>query len=120
MSGTRVQAAVSRSPAAATPSGIRTGVTAWAGIVVSVVAAALVLAWPGIGIRGLAFVRIKLLLDHSLRPRLLSSRLMLRLKLDFTEVTDSDHRNVLDSLYDPQIALGHAYSLPQIPRVRRY
>ncbi len=49
MSGTRVQTAVSRSPAPATPSGIRTGVTAWAGLVVSVVAAALVLAGPGHG-----------------------------------------------------------------------
>jgi hypothetical protein len=49
MSGTRVQTAVSLSPAAATPSGIRTEVTAWAGIVVSVVAAALVLAAPGHG-----------------------------------------------------------------------
>ena len=49
MSGTRVQTAVSSSPAAATPSGNRTEVTAWAGIVVSVVAAALVLAAPGHG-----------------------------------------------------------------------
>ena len=49
MSGTRVQTAVSLSPAAATPSGIRTEVTAGAGIVVSVVAAALVLAAPGHG-----------------------------------------------------------------------
>jgi hypothetical protein len=75
-------------------------------------------AFGGVGWR--ALVRVKLLLDHSLRPSLLSDGLMLRLELDLAEFTDSDYRNVLDSLYDPQIALGHAYSLPQIPRVRRY
>ena len=54
-----------------------------------------------------ALVRIELLLDHSLRPRLLSHRLMLGLKLDFAEFTDSNHRNVLDSLDDAKLALGH-------------
>ena len=68
----------------------------------------------------LALMRIELLLDHSLRPGLLPRRLMLSVELHLAALTDSDHRNVLDSLYDPQIALGHAYSLPQIPRVRRY
>ena len=65
------------------------------------------------GIGRLALVCIELLLDHSLRPRLLASRLMLRLELDFAELTDSDDRNILDSLYDPKIALGHGYSFPQ-------
>ena len=60
------------------------------------------------GIHRLALVRIKLLLDHSLRPRLLASRLMLRLELDFAELTDSDDRNILDSLYDPKLRLGMA------------
>jgi hypothetical protein len=58
-------------------------------------------------------VRIELLLDHSLRPRLLAGGLMLRLKLHPAELTDSDDRNILDSLHDPQIALGHEHSLPQ-------
>jgi hypothetical protein len=58
-------------------------------------------------------VRIELLLNHSLRPCLLTRRLVLRLKLDFAGLTDSDDRNVLDALDDPQIALGHEYSLPQ-------
>jgi len=65
-------------------------------------------------------VRIELLLDHSLRPGLLSSRLMLRLELDLAEFADSDHGNVLDAFYDPQIALGHEYSLPQFPGPKRY
>jgi hypothetical protein len=62
-------------------------------------------------------VRIELLLDHSLRPGLLAHRLMPRLELNFAELTDSDDRNILDAFYDPQIALGHEYSLPQIARV---
>ncbi len=62
---------------------------------------------------GLALVRIELLLDHSLCPRLLASWLMLRLELDLARLTDSDDRNILDSLYDPKIALGHGYSFPQ-------
>jgi len=33
-------------------------------------------------------MRVELLLDHSLRPGLLSSRLMLSLKLDFAEFAD--------------------------------
>jgi hypothetical protein len=60
----------------------------------------------------LAFVSIELLLNHRLRPRLLTRRLVLSLKLDFAGLTDSDDRNVLDALDDPQIALGHDYSLP--------
>src|ERR1700680_3634673 len=76
-------------------------------------ASSLLLAWSGFGIRGLALVRIELLLDHSLRPRLLTGRLMLRLELLIAEFADSNDRNVLDSLYDTQIALGHEYSLPQ-------
>ena len=71
-------------------------------------------------IRGRALMRVELLLDHSLRPGLLSSRLMLSLKLDFAEFADSDHRNVLDAFYDPQIALGHEYSLPQFACLRCY
>lgn len=61
----------------------------------------------------LALVPIELLLDHSLRPGLLARRLMLGLELHFAGLTDSDHWNVLDSLYDPKIALRHATSLPQ-------
>ena len=57
-------------------------------------------------------MRIELLLDHSLRPRLLSDGLMFSLKLDSAAFTDSNHRNVLDSLDDAKIALGHEYSLP--------
>ncbi|MGA8312366.1 MAG: hypothetical protein WB755_20215, partial [Terriglobales bacterium] len=71
-------------------------------------------------LRWRALVRIELLLDYRLCPRLLSSRLMLRLELDFAELTDSDHRNVLDPLYDAKIALGHEYSLPQFAGVKRY
>jgi hypothetical protein len=52
-------------------------------------------------------VRIELLLDDSLRPCLLTRRLVLGLELHFANFTDSDHRNVLDSLYDPKTALGH-------------
>ena len=58
-------------------------------------------------------MRIELLLDHSLRPRLLARRLMLRLKLHLATLADSDHRNILDSLHDAKIALGHRHSLPQ-------
>jgi hypothetical protein len=58
-------------------------------------------------------VCIELLLDHRLRPRLLASRLMLRLELEATGLTHSNDRNVLDSLYDPKIALRHENSLPQ-------
>jgi hypothetical protein len=58
-------------------------------------------------------VRIELLLDHSLRPRLLARRLVLRLKLNLAGLADPDDRNVLYSLYNPKIALGHSYSLPQ-------
>ena len=71
------------------------------------------LAIAGDGLGSLALVRIELLLNHSLRPCLLTRRLVLRLKLDFAGLTDSDDRNVLDAFDDPQIALGHEYSLPQ-------
>ncbi len=56
-------------------------------------------------------MRIELLLDHRLRPRLLARRLMLRLKLGLAGLADSDDRNILDSLNDPKIALRHADSL---------
>jgi hypothetical protein len=62
---------------------------------------------------GLALVRIELLLDHSLRPRLLSRRLMLSLELHLAALADSDHRNILDAFHDAKIALRHSYSLPQ-------
>jgi len=52
-------------------------------------------------------VRIELLLNHSLRPRLLADGLMLRLELYPTSLTNSDDRNVLDPLDDPKSALGH-------------
>jgi hypothetical protein len=67
------------------------------------------------GIRGPALVRVELLLDYSLRPRLLTGRLMFRLKLHFARFTDSDDRDILDSLYDPKTARGHGYSFPQLP-----
>lgn len=68
------------------------------------------------GIGRPALVRIELPLDHGLRPSLLASRLMPRVELDLARLTDSDDRNILDSLYDPKIALGHEYSLPQFAR----
>jgi hypothetical protein len=63
--------------------------------------------YRGTGIHRLALVRIKLLLDHCLRPRLLANWLMLGLELDFAGFTDSDDRNILDALDDPKAALGH-------------
>jgi hypothetical protein len=48
-----------------------------------------------------ALVRIELLLDHRLRPCLLTRRLMLGLKLHPAVLADSNNRNILDSLYDP-------------------
>src|SRR6202023_1542459 len=61
----------------------------------------------------LALVHIELLLNHRLRSCLLPRRLMFCLKLHPAALADSDHRNVLDSLHDAKIALGHEYSLPQ-------
>ena len=58
-------------------------------------------------------MRVELLLDHSLRPRLLARRLMLCLELHLAALADSDHGNILDAFHDAKIALGHAYSLPQ-------
>jgi hypothetical protein len=58
-------------------------------------------------------VRIELLLNDSLRPRLLARRLMLRLKLNLAGLADSDDRNILYSPDDSKVALGHSYSLPQ-------
>jgi hypothetical protein len=55
----------------------------------------------------LALVRIKLLLDHRLCPRLLANGLMLGLELDFAGFTDSYDWDILDTFYDPKIALGH-------------
>jgi hypothetical protein len=60
-----------------------------------------------------AFVGIELLLNYGLRPRLLARRLMFGLKLELAALADSDDRNVLDSLDDPKIALGHEDSFPQ-------
>jgi hypothetical protein len=65
------------------------------------------------GIRGLALVRVELLLDYSLRPCLLADGLMLGMELHIAGFTDSDDRDVLDSLDDTKIALGHDYSFPQ-------
>jgi hypothetical protein len=64
-------------------------------------------------------VRIELLLDDRLRPCLLARRLMLCLELHFAALTDTDHRNILDSLHDAKIALGHGYSLPHFARTNR-
>lgn len=61
----------------------------------------------------LALVRIELLLNDSLRPRLLAGWLMLGVELYLTEFTDPDDRNIFDSLYYPKIALGHEHSFPQ-------
>jgi hypothetical protein len=61
-----------------------------------------------IGIRRLALVRIELLLDHCLRPRLLAEWLMLRLELLLAGLTDSYHWDILDALDDPKTALRHS------------
>jgi hypothetical protein len=58
-------------------------------------------------------VRIELLLDHGLSTGLLARRLMAGLKLYLAALADSDHGNILDSLYDAKIAHGHDHSLPQ-------
>jgi hypothetical protein len=71
------------------------------------------------GIRGPALVRVELLLDYCLRPRLLSGWLMFRMELLLAGFADSDDRNILDSLYDTKIALGHEHSLPQFARQLR-
>jgi hypothetical protein len=42
---------------------------------------------------------------------------MLSLELDLASLTDSDDWNIFDSLYDPKIALGHDYSLPQFAKL---
>ena len=65
-------------------------------------------------------MRIELLLDHRLRPRLLPRRLMLRLELYLAALADSDYRNILDALHDAKIALGHEYSLPQFARTKQH
>lgn len=61
----------------------------------------------------LALVRIELLLNDSLRPRLLAGWLMLGVELYLAEFTDPDDRNIFDSLYYPKTALGHEHSFPQ-------
>jgi hypothetical protein len=61
----------------------------------------------------LALVRIELLLNDSLRPRLLAGWLMLGVELCLAEFTDSDDGNIFDSLYYPKTALGHEHSFPQ-------
>jgi hypothetical protein len=61
-------------------------------------------------------VRIKLLLDYRLRPRLLSGGLVIRLELHIAGLADPDYGNILDSLHDPKIARGHEHSLPQSER----
>jgi hypothetical protein len=57
-------------------------------------------------------VRVELLLDHGLRPRLLTGGLMLRLELLLAGLADSNDWDILDALDDPKSALGHEYSLP--------
>jgi hypothetical protein len=59
------------------------------------------------GIRRLALVDIELLLDHCLRPRLLAGRLMLRLELLLTGLTDSYDWDILNAPDDPKTALRH-------------
>ena len=61
-----------------------------------------------------ALVRIELLLDHSLRPGLLAGWLVLGLELLAAGFTDSNDRNVLHSLYDSKIGLGHGTQSPTI------
>jgi hypothetical protein len=68
------------------------------------------------GICRLALVRVELLLDHRLRPRLLARRLMLGVELHIAGLTDSNDRDVLDSLDDPKTPLGHEHSFPQFAR----
>jgi hypothetical protein len=53
---------------------------------------------------GLAFVRIELLLDNGLRFIGLPSGLCR--ELGIAEFTNSEYRNVPDSLYDPEVAFG--------------
>ncbi len=65
------------------------------------------------GLGRLALVSIELLLYDRLRSRLLSRGLMFRHELDLAGFTDSDDRNVLHSLDDPKVALGHEDSVPQ-------
>jgi hypothetical protein len=62
---------------------------------------------------GLALMSIELLLYDRLRSRLLSRRLMFCHELDLAGFTDSDDRNILHSLDDPKVALGHEHSVPQ-------
>jgi hypothetical protein len=62
-------------------------------------------------------VRVELLLDHCLRPRLLARRLMFRLELHATGCTCSYDWHILDAFDDPKTALGHEYSLPQFAGV---
>jgi hypothetical protein len=57
-------------------------------------------------------VRIELLLNDGLRPRLLAGWLMLGVKLYLAEFTDADDGNIFDSFYYPKIALGHGHSFP--------
>jgi hypothetical protein len=59
------------------------------------------------GIHRLAPVRIELLLDHSLRPRLLARGLMLRLELFLAGLADSYDWDILEALDDPKTALRH-------------
>jgi hypothetical protein len=61
----------------------------------------------------LALVGVELLLNDCLRPGLLARRLMLGLELHLAALADPDRGNILDSLYDTKITLGHAHSLPQ-------
>ena len=61
-----------------------------------------------------ALVRVELLLDHSLRPGLLAGWLVLGLELLAAGFTDSNDRNVLHSLYDSKIGLGHGTQSPTI------
>jgi hypothetical protein len=51
-------------------------------------------------------VRVALLLDHSLRPRLLAGGLMLRMELLLTGLADSYDWDTVDALDDPKTADG--------------
>jgi len=58
----------------------------------------------------LAFVRVELLLDSSLRFRLSAQRMMCG-ELHIAEFADPEHWNVLDAPNDPEVSLWHQDSL---------
>ena len=63
----------------------------------------------------LALVDVELRLDG----RLCVPHVRVPRELGVTAFTDSEHGNISDSLYDPEIALRHEASVPQV-RERRY